>query len=60
MTSVLLVTRDGVLLDELGRLAAAAGAAVTAAGEAGAALRGWWISRGRDAHPPTMEAWPRR
>ena len=41
MTSVLLVTRDGALLDELSRLAAAAGAAVTAVGEAGTALRGW-------------------
>ena len=41
MTAPLLITRDQSLLDELLRLAAAAGAAPDVAGDVGAALRGW-------------------
>src|SRR6478609_11474160 len=41
MTAPLLITRDQSLLDELLRLAAAAGVAPDVAGDAGAALRGW-------------------
>ncbi len=41
MTTPLFVTRDSVLLEELSRLAAAAGVTPAVVGEAGAALGGW-------------------
>src|SRR6478609_11634542 len=41
MTAPLLITRDQSLLDELLRLAAAAGVAPDVAGDIPAALRGW-------------------
>ncbi len=41
MTSTLIVTRDETLLDELLRLAAAAGTTPEVAGDAGTALRAW-------------------
>ena len=41
MTAPLLITRDQALLDELLRLAAAAGVSPDVAADGGSALRGW-------------------
>src|SRR6478735_8872169 len=67
MTAPLLITRDQSLLDELLRLAAAAGVAPDVAGDAGAALRGWGaaplvlvgaeVAAESVAQLPSSEAW---
>lgn len=64
MTHALLVTADGVLLDELVRLSAAAGTTPEVASDIGAALRGWRAAAvvlvGADLAPDLARAAPRR